>query len=221
MERRLLAVGMTILASLAACTPDASDAPPAEAAQASETNSVEIPVIHDFGVAGAAPQTTLSGVDAPSIDVGKGKLAILAVERPPISARCITAAQLHLYLQRHSDLAAGELAVYPSHVFNAPEKQDGDQYGYSGSALDIRPRAALDEAVNGWTQWDVTDIVKRWLSRRPFPSGDRAPRATPVVLTLRDIDLAKPFATATLASMDAPDHAPHLVITHTPQCGAA
>jgi hypothetical protein len=215
-----LAVGVTILASLIACTPESSDGPPAEGAQ--QTKSLEASVIHDFGVTGAAPQTKLTGVDAPSIDVGKGKLAILAVERPPVDAGCITAAQLRLYLQRHSPLAAGELAIYPSHVFNATEKEEGDEYGYSGSALDTRPRTTLDEATKGWTHWDVTDIVKRWLSRRPFPSqAVRVPRAMPIVLTLRDIDGAKPFATATFASADASENRPYLVIAHTEQCGAA
>lgn len=222
MRRKWLAAGLTTLVSLAGCTPDSSEAPSSKGARASTTKTVEATVIHDFAVAGAAPETRLSGVDARSIDVGEGKLAILAVARPTIDAACITAAQLRLYLQRHLDLAAGELAIYPSHVFNATEKQDGDEYGYSGSALDIRPRATLDEATNGWTQWDVTDIVKRWLSRKPFPSrGLRAPPASPIVLTLRDIDGAEPFATATFASADASDNTPYLLITHTAQCGTA
>jgi len=179
-------------------------------------------VVHDFEVVGAAPQTRLSDVDAPSVQVGEGKVVILAIERPTITARCITAAQLRLYLQRHSKVAAEELAVYPSLVFNATKKRDGDEYGYSGSALDIRPRATLDEATNGWTEWDVTDMVKRWLGRRPFPSQAlQAPRSGPIVLTLRGIDGAKPFATATFASADAADDKPHLVITYTVGCNAA
>lgn len=220
MGRKLLSVAV-FLCLLAGCTPDSSE-PTQPEAQAPATKSVRVPVIQDFGVASARPETRLSGLKAPSIDVGKEKVAIIAVERPAVSATCITAAQLRLYLESHSDLAAAELAVYPSFVFNAVHKKDGDKYGYSGSALDTRPRATLDEAASGWSEWDVTDIVKRWVGHRPFPSqGSQAPRGAPIVLTLRDVDGAEPFATATVASAEAAKNSPYLVVTHTDTCNSA
>lgn len=153
--------------------------------------------------------------------MGKGQLAIIAIQRPSISADCITAAQLRLQLEQPSDLAAGELAVYPSHVFDAATKRSGERYGYWGSVLDIRPRARLEEAGAGWTHLEVTDIVKRWMGRKPFPSrGLVAPKKGPIVLTLRDVDGAEPFGTATVVSSDARANNPLLIVTHTPACKA-
>lgn len=223
MRRNGLAAMTTLLSLAAACTPGSQPTEPERPAQQpAETESVEVPVVHDFGVTGLVPHTVLSNVHARAIEVGEGRAAIIAIERPYISASCVTAAQLRLYLVQASDLAAGQLAVYPSSVFNALAKQDGVHYGYSGSALDIRPRATLDQAAPGWSQWDITDIVKRWIGHKPFPSrGLVAPMKGPIVLTVRDVDGAEPFATATFVSSDANDRKPYLIVTRTEDCGAA
>lgn len=208
---------MVVVAFFAACTPESPDTHAADP----ETKSVEVAVVHDFDVSPALPDTKLSGVDEKTLEVGEGRTAIIAIERPLVPVRCLVAAQLRLYLEAASEPAEEQLAIYPSHVFNAVQKRDGDKFGYSGSALDIRPRATVADAGSGWSQWDVTDIVSTWISRRPFPSrGRRAPKRGPIVLTLRDVDGAEPFAIATLVSSDAAENAPHLIVTQTRGCTA-
>lgn len=197
------------------------DSAPRDVASPDETvNSSESPVIHDFGVERFVPDTVLSGVGSPSIEVGKAKAAILAIDRPQISLDCLAAAQLRLYIEDASPDAAGQLAIYPSHVFNAEDKHDGDRYGYVGTSLDNRPRSMAEELAPGWSHWDVTDIVRRWVGQQPFPSqGARAPKHGPIVLALRDVDGAEPFASATVTSADAPANKPHLLVTQRSQCG--
>ncbi len=211
---------MVSTAFLNACEPADPDDHPNEPTPTVSTKSFEARVLNDFGVFPAVPDAKLTNVEAPSIEVGKGKVAIFAMKKPEVPASCVIAAQLRLFLQEATERISTELAIYPSHVFNALQKRDGDRFGYSGSALDIRPRATLDEDVTrGWSAWDVTDVVRRWLSRRPFPStGARVPKRGPIVFTLRDMDGAKPFATATLASSDGADQAPHLIITQRHDC---
>lgn len=224
MRQTCLAFLAVTLGVFAACTSgkNSRDADPHTNAEgAVRTKSVQLPVIHDFRVSPALPAIKLVDVDAPTIQAGYGSVAIIAVRRPSIPARCLVAAQLRLYLKDRSGVAA-ELAIYPSHVFNATEKREGDDFGYSGSALDIRPRATLDEATTGWSQWDVTDIVKLWLRRGAFPSqGASAPKRGPIVLTLRDVDGGEPFGSVTFVSADASDNTPHLIATHKGKCDAA
>lgn len=219
MRRRCMASLMVSVFLVGACELTEGERTDPQPTPTIATSSIEARVLNDFGVLPAVPDSKLETVNDPSIDVGKGKVGIFAVERPEIAGRCLVAAQLRLYLQRATERISTELAIYSSHVFNAHTKRAGDRFGYSGSALDIRPRANLDEDVaNGWSAWDVTDIVRRWLSRRPFPSmGLRASKRGPIVFTLRDVDGAGPFARATVASAES-GNAPHMIVTHHRDC---
>ena len=213
------------VALITACTPGSSQRGSGPEAQPTEeTASMRMPVIHDFGVPGKAfgPSSGTRVSDgAREIPVGRRQTGIFAIRRPSIPASCIKAAQFRLYIEKYEGFISAQLAIYPSHVFNALTKRDGDEFGYAGSVLDIRPRATLDTEVTGWSRWDVTNIVKTWVGRRPFPSqGIVAPRTGPIVLTMRDVDGATPFATATVASLEAAAHAPHLVLSHTKDCRA-
>lgn len=215
----LLAVSMI----LSACVGDGgpgSDSPRADAAPEARTESVELPVIHDFEVPGAAPQVELPPTDNPEIRVGEHTAAIFAVERPEVAADCLVAAQLRLYVNDSSANAPEQLAIYASHVFNAHDKKTGQRFGYTGTALDNRPRAMTSDPLSGWSSWDVTDIVRLWIGREPFPSrGKLPPKKGPIVFTLRDTEGAEPFGTAVIASAEA-ETAPHLVVTHKPDCSA-
>lgn len=176
-------------------------------------------MLGDFSVSPAAPGTELTTVSSQTLDVGDGAVALLAVERPTVAARCIVDARLRLYVEESSDLVSTELAVFASHVFDALEKEDGDDFGYSGSLLDVRPRGEYAGEASGWTDWDVTHIVSRWVAGDPFPSrAMRVPRRGPIVLAMRDVDLAEPFATATIASSEAGEYAPHVVVTSRDDC---
>lgn len=186
-----------------------------------ETTTDQLHVIADFGFHGRfgpRPDDELSGVTKLSIDIGRGAVALLAVKRPSVPARCIVGAQLRTYVTKVPDIP-DELALYPSHVFNAASKRDGDEFGYSGSVLDVRPRSTLDEVRRGWNSWDVTDIVKTWLRGGPFPSRAlRVPKSGPIVFAFRDVDGAEPFSTATFLSADS-NRPPVLIVTHHEGCG--
>lgn len=176
-------------------------------------------MVADFSVVPAAPDTELSTVRARRVDAGRARVSIFAIERPPVRARCLVEARLRLYVERSSGPIAEELAVYPSHVFDAASKRDGERFGYSGALLDVRPRATSEGDRSGWREWDVTAIVKRWIGGGAFPSvGHRAPEQGPVVLALRDLDGAPPFAAASVASADAPSNRPELVVTRLEGC---
>lgn len=165
---------------------------------------VDLDVLADFAVAPALPDTELTTVSARSLRVGDGSVALFAVERPRVPARCLAEVRLRLFAEGWSELASEELAAYPSSVVNAAAKRDGDPYGYSGSLLDVRPRGIFDDVTSGWAEWDVTAIVKGWAAGWPFPSqGRRAPKRGPVVLALRDVDLAEPFATVDVAASES------------------
>jgi hypothetical protein len=163
------------------------------------------------------PDTELAGVTNPTIEVGRGKVAILAIARPNVAPTCLKA-HLQLHVKEASPLAAEQLAIYPSHVFNALEKSEGQPFGYAGTLLDTRPRAMAADLSPGWRTWDVSEIVNLWLSREPFPSQARVPKEGPIVLALRDLDGAKPFGTMTFSSADATDRAPYLSITQSEDC---
>ena len=195
-----------------ACDP-ASDPVP-EPREGPQTTSYPVDVTADFGVGSASPDELLRTVGAETIQVGRGAAGVIAVERPREKARCVVAAQLRLYLPEASELVASEIAIYPSHVFNAASKRDGERFGYAGTALDSRPRSVLDEVGTGWTGWDVTDIVKLWLRGGPFPSqGGQVPKRGPIVFAIRDVDLARPFAEARFVSADGPrDRRPHMLV---------
>lgn len=176
--------------------------------------SVELSVLEDFSVMPAASDTELATVAATSLEAGDGSVVVLAVDRPRMPARCIVEARLHLYLEGPSDLVSTELAIYPSHVFDAADKEDGDRFGYAGALLDVRPRGIYAGEASGSTVWDVTEIVTRWVAGRPFPSqAKRVPERGPIVLALRDVDGAEPFATATIASSENTGNAPYVELT--------
>lgn len=226
-EMRTIRLGslclIVVLAAFAAC----DDGAPGEAGandgsgSTPETATTELAVLHDFQVPGAAPQVRLPPVDEPEIRVGEGSAAIFASKRPKMPAHCLIAAQLRLYLSEASANAAEQLAIYPSHVFNASDKRTGDRFGYVGTALDVRPRSMLAEAHVGWSRWDVTDIVRLWLAREAFPSqGKRAPKKGPIVFTLRDVEGAEPFGSAVVASVETAENAPHLLVRHQTDCSA-
>ena len=213
-----------VLAVLAGCEADReSVAPspvpspaPATSQPVSETRAA---IVADFAVAPAAPGTELSTVSAATLEAGRGSVVLVAAERPRVAVRCMAGARLRMFLHESSDLVTEELGVYPSHVFTAATKRDGEPYGYSGALLDVRPRALYEDAGSGWSEWDVTGIVKRWVGGRPFPSqGLRAPARGPIVLALRDVDGAEPFATATIASVEATKNRPHLVLARLKGC---
>lgn len=181
--------------------------------------TVDLPVVADFQLESIVPTTVLSGVTSSRIDVGRRRAAIIAIERPQISAGCMVSAQLRLFIEEASANAADQLAIYPSHVFNAADKKDGERYGYLGTSLDNRPRSMATTLTPGWSEWDVTDITRLWLSGQRFPSqGARAPNEGPIVLALRDLEGAEPFGTATFTSTDANANRPYLVITQTRDC---
>lgn len=183
------------------------------------TAAIEVPVVADFSVARAIPGETLTTVGSESLRAGRGGVAIFAVERPRVPPRCIVDARLRLFVTDMSGTLAEELAVYPSHVFDAARKTDGERFGYSGSLLDVRPRALYEDGGGGWSEWRVTAIVKRWLSGRPFPSLDkRVPERGPVVLALRDAEGAQPFAEIEVASADSASDVPHMVVSAREGC---
>lgn len=183
------------------------------------TTSEQVPVLGDFSVSSAAPGTELTTVSAESLEVGDGAVVVLAVERPAVPARCVVEARLRLFVEESSGLFSTELAVYPSRVFDALEKEDGEDFGQSGSLLDVRPRGDYAGEASGWTDWDVTEIVKRWVAGHPFPSESlRVPERGPIVLAVRDVDLAEPFGTGVVASSEAGDEAPHVVVTSRDDC---
>lgn len=215
--RWLAGIAVVVAASCDGAGPGA--ATPATGRPSPPVEIVETRVVADFGVAPAAPHTALSTVRTRMVDAGRGSVAIFAVERPAGPPRCIAEARLRLFLERSSGPVAEELAVYPSHVFDAAAKRDGERFGYSGALLDVRPRATFEDGGSGWSEWDVTPIVKRWIGGGAFPSvGHRAPERGPVVLALRDVDGAAPFATATVASADAPTNPPQLVVAAPEGC---
>ncbi|HEX2293944.1 MAG TPA: hypothetical protein VHN37_01395 [Actinomycetota bacterium] len=216
------AVAAAVLVMLVSCEPAREAAAPVESPEPGEPSvaleRVELDVLGDFAVAPALPDTTVDATGSPSMDVGNGSVVILALERPPTPARCLAEVRLRLFLEEWSELAAEELAVYPSHVFDALRKSDGDRFGYSGSLLDVRPRATLDSSATGWSDWDVTAIVKLWTGGGAFPSrGLFVPERGPIVLALRDVDLAPPFANARIASTES-GHAPHAVALVKKEC---
>lgn len=191
----------------------------ATSSPAPEVDSFETRVVADFSVSPARPGTELSTVQARTLQGGRGSAVIFAVARPGVPARCIAGAALRTFVEGSSGEVADELAVYPSHVFDAPEKEDGDAFGYSGSLLDSRPRATTDDTGGGWVEWDVTDVVKLWTGGGAFPSrGMFVPERGPIVLALRDVDLADPFATVRIASADAPESRPHVAVTVRKEC---
>lgn len=220
--RRRWQLAVFVLVVVAACD-RAEDAAaptpePPPAATPVPTTVVELPVLADFAVSPPAPDTELTTVEASALEAGEGAVAIFAVERPDVPARCILDARLRLFVEESSGLTSTELAVYPSHVFDAAEKADGERFGYSGALLDARPRAVYQGESGGWTEWDVTGIVTRWVAGDAFPSrGSHAPERGPIVLALRDFDLAAPFATATVASSESA-HAPHVTLTSREDC---
>jgi hypothetical protein len=198
---------VAVLVMLASCEPVDEGAAPPDAPDdlVAASRRVEIEVLGDFSVAPTLPDSVLTTVRSPVLRVGDGSAAFFALERPRVPARCISDVRLRLFVEEWSALAQEELAIYPSHVFNALEKRDGDRYGYSGALLDVRPRGTLDSFTAGWAEWDVTGIVKRWVGSWTFPSlGRRVPGRGPVVLALRDVDLAEPFARAKIASTESP-----------------
>lgn len=219
--RRSTTLFIILLVTLSACDSDDSQGTqgPPGSTPTVDTSSIELPVLNDFQSPQDAQGTKLSGVEDKTIKVGHGAAAVLAVERPLTEPRCILAAQFRLYLTQASGLAAKELALYPSHVFDALSKKDGDEFGYAGTALDIRPRATLQNSEPGWSEWDVTDVVKLWLRGGPFPSrGLNVPDQGPIVLTIRDVDGAEPFGTATFISSDGSDRRPYVVVTQRANC---
>jgi hypothetical protein len=192
---------------------------PRRVAHSVETETTIQRVVNDFGVSPAVPGTVLARVDSPTIRVGHRDVAILAIDRPRTPRRCIVAAQLRIYTERTRGEVAEELAVYPSLVFDAADKREGDAFGYSGSALDIRPRGSLELDPSGRVASDVTDIVRLWMAGYPFPSRSlRAPKTGPIVFTIRDMEGVPPFATATIVSSDARVNRPELVVTHERDC---
>ena len=199
-----------VVALLSSCEPAREGAAPAPAASGDSSNlvagsrRVRLPVRGDFAVAPALPDTELTTVSATKLSVGDGSVGHFAVARPRVRAGCIVEVQLRLFVEGWTELAGEELAVYPSSVVNALHKRDGDRYGYSGSLLDVRPRGIFRGVTSGWAEWDVTAIVKLWSAGGAFPSrGVYVPEHGPVVLALRDVDLAEPFATATVASVES------------------
>lgn len=203
-----VAVAVFLLLSVA-CEPAREEASPSVPADRSAlvppARRVPVRVLGDFSVDPALPDTRLTTVDSPSLRAGDGSVVVFALRRLRVPARCIVDVRLFVTVEEWHELAGEELALYPSHVVNALTKRDGDRYGYSGSLLDTRPRAAFDGSAAGLASWDVTAIVKRWVGGRAFPSrGVYAPDRGPVVLALRDTDLAEPFATATVASVESP-----------------
>lgn len=200
-------VAAIVLAALGACEPARERAAPSTPAPddlTASTRRVALEVVADFSVEPAAPGAELTTVEAEALRAGEGSAVVVAVERPKARPGCIADVRLRLFLEEWSDVAADELAVYPSHVFDARRKADGDSFGYSGSLLDVRPRATFEGVAEGWGEWDVTRIVKPWIGGWTFPSrGHRAPARGPVVLALRDAELAEPFATATIASLES------------------
>lgn len=199
------------LAVLASCerAPEETEPLPVPAPEPSvapvTTRRVELPVLGDFSVSPAMPDTELTTVRSPRLRAGKGSVAFFAVARPRVPVRCIAQVRLGLSVEEWTDSAGEELAVYPSQVVNALRKRNGDSYGYSGSLLDVRPRATFVGHVEGWAEWDVTAIVKRWVGGGVFPSrGLRVPRKAPVVLALRDAEGAEPLVRVAVGSTEAP-----------------
>jgi hypothetical protein len=220
MRRKWLAVALLVVSTAPACDPaNGNDSAPRVERTRRPTESRSEPVLAAFGVTSAVPDTKLESVDAEAIDVGRGKVGIFAIGRPSVPTRCIVAAQLRLYVEKASEVAEHEVAIYPSLVFDAADKREGSRFGYAGSVLDIRPRATLDEDPVGWSAWDVADILKLWLRGGPFPSmGRRAPRKGPIVLTMRDVDGAEPFGHMSVVSSDASTNTPRMVVTSERDC---
>jgi hypothetical protein len=216
------AVAAAVLVALAACDGDdgAAATRPAESAPPLvAVTTAKLPVLADFAVAPAAPETELSTVSATTLDAGEGSAVLLALGPPSVPGRCIVDARLRLHVEESSGPVPTELAVYPSHVFDALRKEDGEPFGYSGSLLDVRPRGVYAGAGGEWTIWDVTEVVRRWVSGRPFPSqGKAVPERGPVVLALRDVDGAEPFARVTIASSEDSGNAPHVELTSRDDC---
>lgn len=191
-------------------------APPPSSPSKSRTRT--LPVIADFAVRAAYPDARLANVRSPSLAVGRRSAAVVAIRRPAFSARCLTAARFRLYVKRVEG-PSNELAVYPSHVFDAATKRDGDRFGFSGTALDVRPRAIAKFVAGSWAEWDVTRIFRLWIGSRAFPSrGILPPERGPVVLTLRDVDGAAPFAMATILTQESPSNSPYVIVTRRASC---
>lgn len=209
MRWKCVVVALAVLASCEAAPEEAGEqlpvpAPPPSAPPVT-TRRVELPVLADFSISPALPDTEVSTVRSPRLRAGKGGVAFFAVARPPVPVKCIAQVRLGLSVEGWTDDAAEELAVYPSQVVNALAKRNGDRFGYSGSLLDVRPRASFVGHVEGWAEWDVTAIVKRWVGSGVFPSRDlRVPRKGPVVLALRDAEGAEPLVRVAVGSTEAP-----------------
>lgn len=214
--KRLAAI--VLLAVLVACEPNGEEAAPSTAPE--PPRPLELRVVGDFAVDPARPDTEVTNVGAKRLRAGNGSTAFFAVQRPPVPARCIAELRLRLFLHEWPGVGEEELALYPSHVFDAHRKRDGDRFGYSGALLDVRPRAPFEGVVSGWGEWDVTGIAKRWIGGWTFPSqGRRAPERGPIVLALRDTDLVSPSVTATVASTES-GHAPEALALVREGCPA-
>lgn len=205
-----VACALVLVIGLSACESTHDVAP-----ERPDTVSERLSVVADFRVPSFSGERSLRSVSAPEIAAGRRATAIIAIQRPRVDARCLVAAQLRLYITHATEAAADGLAIYPSHVFDATSKRNGDAFGYAGTLLDIRPRAVADELVEGgWSHWDITDIVRLWLKGGPFPSqGAPVPGTGPVVLSLRDKE--GPYERSSFTSIEGrTDRRPHVVLTH-------
>lgn len=208
-KRTAMALVLALLVSCDAGSERAASSPRPQTSDLERpAGRFRMPVRGDFSVSRAVPDAEVRTVDALELRAGQGSVAFFALGRPPVPGRCLAEVRLRLFLEKWPDLAAQELALYPAQVFDALGKRNGDRFGYSGALLDVRPRATFEGVDAGWGEWDVTRIVKRWTTGSPFPSqGRRAPERGPVVLALRDADLAEPLVAATIASSESA-HAP-------------
>lgn len=104
------------------------------------------------------------------------------------------------------------MEIFPSLVRGIPRLTEGEVVEPVG-LLDNQPKGEAEVlAEPGWLTFDVTDIVRLWVSRQPFPSqGIRAPRG-PLALAVRgDFEAIGHLDIATLESTA---HKPRMLVDY-------
>lgn len=220
---------MLVAMALAGCASDRADpapdpsATPAPSPSAVALASIDIPLI-GITQLGKGDADADRKVRLPNgyFTVGKSGVgasrrrssALLAFEGIPFAADCIESARLSLFA-RGGEL--GPVKVYPSAARSvALGRLPSPENGGPGVLLDNQPSSEPTPFALGEQAFDVTDLVRLWVSGGPFPSlGKTFEPDLPIVLNVRPPDLTDGTYTVEYASTA---RAPRLVVERRSAC---
>lgn len=156
------------------------------------------------------------GMELPSLTVALGNADMqqveVVVDRPPVDASCLTSATLKMYLTSATGADKAEVAVFASQQIRAQELHNGDLVG-GVTIQSNRPRGiSTIGATAGWVEWDVKDIVRRWMQGMPMDNaGITPPKAGPLVFTLVSPSLIGDSFVRTFSSVEGSvEQRPHM-----------